>query len=434
MDSNPGSSSFNSPAFDYAWKWFEFHADQRTKMFNFMLVGFGIFATAIFGALEKNFYFGSFLLSVAAVVVAWAFLKIDSRNRELYLLAQKVLVDAEKRGEFGFGFAIASSRTVEIEKDAFWTDLKNNKHRALMPFVAYVFWALFVATAFGSVWLVSTGQDLSQSTPVVVCCHGSASDSPPSDDHKAENGGSQRTDVTATKDGAAPTGGLRSGFFLIGMAMVIVGVVIAVLGSRSLGATVAALGMAGALPHISIPISPKFSVEPKWETEFRTEIHTDIDLRFKKLMEIARNQEPALLSSGVFDRFDESGYDFKCDNAGYLDSFRKLNAGIEDAQKRNLQLVVLLVGGTDRKPLSAAYRKQFESNSGLARARVSTVENCLHVPPISQQPQDQVAQVIRVITGPSYTPASKNPANLATAGLQEDRRVDAFIFGFPRGR
>jgi hypothetical protein len=28
--------------FDYAWKWFSFHADQRVKMFNFMLVVFGI--------------------------------------------------------------------------------------------------------------------------------------------------------------------------------------------------------------------------------------------------------------------------------------------------------------------------------------------------------------------------------------------------------
>ncbi len=33
---------------DYAWKWFAFHADQRTKMFNYFILAIGIVATAVF--------------------------------------------------------------------------------------------------------------------------------------------------------------------------------------------------------------------------------------------------------------------------------------------------------------------------------------------------------------------------------------------------
>lgn len=38
--------------FEYAWKWFSFHADQRTKVFNFMLILVGILAAGTINALE----------------------------------------------------------------------------------------------------------------------------------------------------------------------------------------------------------------------------------------------------------------------------------------------------------------------------------------------------------------------------------------------
>jgi ABC-type uncharacterized transport system permease subunit len=50
----PFPSDLHKMPFDYAWKWFAFHAEQRTKMFNFMLIVLGIFATAIAGTLDKQ--------------------------------------------------------------------------------------------------------------------------------------------------------------------------------------------------------------------------------------------------------------------------------------------------------------------------------------------------------------------------------------------
>jgi len=82
--------------FDYAWKWFNFHAEQRTKMFNYMLIGMGIFATALVTAIDKRLSLVATVLSSAAAVVALVFCLIDRRNRELYIAAMDVLIDMEK--------------------------------------------------------------------------------------------------------------------------------------------------------------------------------------------------------------------------------------------------------------------------------------------------------------------------------------------------
>src|SRR5580704_15273762 len=89
----PDPSGVQQLRLDYAWKWFDFHAEQRTKMFNYMLLGLGIFATALVTAIEKRLLPEALALSVAAVAITSAFLLIDRRNRALYLLAQDVLAD-----------------------------------------------------------------------------------------------------------------------------------------------------------------------------------------------------------------------------------------------------------------------------------------------------------------------------------------------------
>ena len=89
--------------FDYAWKWFNFHAEQRTKMFNFMLVGLGILATALVGAIEKKLLLEAAVVGTAATMVALVFSLLDARNRQLYIAAMDVLIDAEKNLVFGDG-------------------------------------------------------------------------------------------------------------------------------------------------------------------------------------------------------------------------------------------------------------------------------------------------------------------------------------------
>lgn len=81
--------------FDYAWKWFNFHAYQRTKIFNFMLVIFGFLAGTIAGTYDKArplaisiCFFGS--------VLGLIFARLDLRNQYLLILGEDVLKKLER--------------------------------------------------------------------------------------------------------------------------------------------------------------------------------------------------------------------------------------------------------------------------------------------------------------------------------------------------
>src|SRR5690348_4185358 len=89
--------------FDYAWKWFSYHADQRVKMFNFMLIVLGIFASAIVSAVgnkELPIGFAAVLCFVAAAL-ALIFPLLDRRNRDLVWLGEELLTHLEKTVIFG---------------------------------------------------------------------------------------------------------------------------------------------------------------------------------------------------------------------------------------------------------------------------------------------------------------------------------------------
>jgi hypothetical protein len=93
--------------FDYAWKWFSYHADQRVKMFNFMLVALGIFAAAIVNAITYHMaHRATAILCFVAGVLALIFGFLDKRNRDLVLLGEELLTALEINVIFGTGIAI----------------------------------------------------------------------------------------------------------------------------------------------------------------------------------------------------------------------------------------------------------------------------------------------------------------------------------------
>src|SRR5947207_1704183 len=101
---NPQSepSDLHKLQFDYAWKWFAYHADQRVKMFNFMLIVLGIFATAIVSAIANHLQPGfTAILCFVAAAMALIFSLLDRRNRDLVWLGEEVLTHVEKSILFG---------------------------------------------------------------------------------------------------------------------------------------------------------------------------------------------------------------------------------------------------------------------------------------------------------------------------------------------
>jgi hypothetical protein len=94
-------SGLHKLQFDYAWKWFNYHADQRVKMFNFMLVVLGIFAAGIVNAFDKAPNTVTAFLCFFAAGLAVVFTFLDRRNRDLVWLGEDVLTHLERKAIFG---------------------------------------------------------------------------------------------------------------------------------------------------------------------------------------------------------------------------------------------------------------------------------------------------------------------------------------------
>tara|TARA_R110001599_G_scaffold239465_1_gene438995 strand:+ start:372 stop:947 length:576 start_codon:yes stop_codon:yes gene_type:complete len=84
--------------FDYAWKYFEFHAKQRTTMYNFFLVFSALIISALINLIDREDS-GSTLpiiFSFIGFLMTLAFVFLDRRNEELVHFAELVLKDLEK--------------------------------------------------------------------------------------------------------------------------------------------------------------------------------------------------------------------------------------------------------------------------------------------------------------------------------------------------
>lgn len=149
--------------FDYAWKWFSFHADQRVKMFNFMLVVFGIFVTALVNAVDKKFANNIIgMLCCLAGGLAIVFNLLDQRNRELVKAGEDMLAYLERTTIFGETVQVSDRDDRPIPFGILWRqavqdrsrswkivqDALDGRHRIWMPGVSGLFAVLFFAAGF----------------------------------------------------------------------------------------------------------------------------------------------------------------------------------------------------------------------------------------------------------------------------------------------
>lgn len=147
--------------FDYVWKWFAYHADQRMKAFNFMLVTFGILATAVATTLDKKLYLAATGLSFFSVVIALLFSRLDRRNRDLVRVGEGVLRQLEQdlifasdgeTSSVAFGLLTAPAPQTSIGRDGaplgwghdFLSGLLLGRHRIVLPAFAYLFALMFL--------------------------------------------------------------------------------------------------------------------------------------------------------------------------------------------------------------------------------------------------------------------------------------------------
>src|SRR5262249_31178102 len=120
-----------------------------------------------------------------------------------------------------------------------------------------------------------------------------------------------------------------------------------------------------------------------------------------------------VLTSRRFGGFGEGVERFDCGDTSNLQTLAEINAAIARAPEQGSPPIILLIGSTDPRLLSSSLQRRFGSNAGLARARVTEVERCLHLQPEPQGGAVSAPEIIQLTTGPSYTPETPDPAQVA---------------------
>src|SRR5690349_3082540 len=84
---------------DYAWSYFQLHANQRMTSFNFFVVIAALLTTGLARSLENDFkyHFVGVCLGFSLMITAFIFWKLDQRVRHLIKHAEAALKDIERR-------------------------------------------------------------------------------------------------------------------------------------------------------------------------------------------------------------------------------------------------------------------------------------------------------------------------------------------------
>jgi len=81
--------------FDYAWRWFEFHANQRMTMFYYYLIIVGILANAVVTSYKENYSGIRIAVGVMGIFTSLASLFFDIRNRGMTKEGEDILEKLE---------------------------------------------------------------------------------------------------------------------------------------------------------------------------------------------------------------------------------------------------------------------------------------------------------------------------------------------------
>ena len=95
----PDDRLSKSQYFELSWRWFEYHATQRTVMFNFFLIASGILATAFVTAYDKEIPLLVYGTGTLGMIIALAFFGLDWRNSDLVELGEGSLKVLEENAE-----------------------------------------------------------------------------------------------------------------------------------------------------------------------------------------------------------------------------------------------------------------------------------------------------------------------------------------------
>jgi hypothetical protein len=88
---DPKSEADAAEIADFAFKWFQVHADQRLKVFNFFLIIAGICVAGFFTATQAKNAVAASLISFVLVAVCVCFKQLDLRTAQLVEIGEDYL-------------------------------------------------------------------------------------------------------------------------------------------------------------------------------------------------------------------------------------------------------------------------------------------------------------------------------------------------------
>ncbi len=81
--------------FEFAWRWFSLHANQRISLVGFFVISAGILANAYVTLIHDGFNLQASFLGLAAAVVSMGFVLLDRRNRQLVRIGEHLLAEQQ---------------------------------------------------------------------------------------------------------------------------------------------------------------------------------------------------------------------------------------------------------------------------------------------------------------------------------------------------
>lgn len=99
---------------DYAWKWFDLHAKQRTALFNYFMIIIGILANASVVSYKEGYAIVAATIAVLGALTSLAFIMFDVRNRELVAESEAVLEKLEDDHLFPATFVGAANNRLGL--------------------------------------------------------------------------------------------------------------------------------------------------------------------------------------------------------------------------------------------------------------------------------------------------------------------------------
>jgi hypothetical protein len=151
---------------EYGWNWFNYHAEQRTSMFNYSLAAASLLAAGFGAAIDKHPHLATAIGFVGALVT-WSFFLIDGRNDKLVRRGERVLKafeatdfpDVAHAPAKGAGYPMPGGILIVDERgvrthgtDNIVVQYFRGTHRIHLRLIELIFCAAFLCGAFISLW------------------------------------------------------------------------------------------------------------------------------------------------------------------------------------------------------------------------------------------------------------------------------------------